>query len=103
MSDFVYTVHCQIKDDNKIDEWLGWLKGGHIADVMAGGAQSAKIIQLDDEENSFQVQYIFANRETFERYEREFAPALRDEGLKLFPQEDGFSYQRSTGQILGEF
>jgi hypothetical protein len=99
-----YTVQCRIEKAEKAAEWLNWLRGGHIADVLAGGAESAEIVQMDREpgeaDHVFEIRYRFASRETYEHYIAHHAPALRAEGLKRFPPEDGFSYKRSVGEFI---
>ncbi|MGE3805561.1 MAG: DUF4286 family protein [Gemmataceae bacterium] len=80
--------------------WLDWLRGGHIAEVIAGGASSAAIVALDEPARAYEVRYLFPSRDAFERYEREHAPRLRAEGLRLFPPEKGIAYKRSVGAVL---
>lgn len=100
-----YAVICSIKHDNKVSEWLEWLENGHIDDVKKGGAIDVRIIRHDpeddlSEETTLEVQYVFPDRQAFDRYVAEYAPKLRQEGLDKFPPEDGFSYSRQTGDIL---
>jgi hypothetical protein len=103
MNAVAYTVAVEFKDPSLAAEWLRWLRGGHIADVLAGGATSAEIVQMDGAISSFEVRYHFPSRETFAAYEREHAPRLRAEGLQLFPPEKGVSYRRTVGVILTSF
>jgi hypothetical protein len=98
-----YTVHCRIQTPDKAAAWLAWLKNGHLDDVIAGGAQSAEIVQIDNdgaEESIFEVRYRFESRDAYDVYIRDHAPRLRAEGLKLFPPEDGFVYSRTVGKIF---
>jgi dipeptidase E len=93
-----YTVAASFTDVNLADRWLAWLSGGHLARVIAGGAIDAEVIELDSAEGlAFEVRYHFPSREAFARYEAEFAPALREEGTRLFPPEKGVVYRRSLG------
>jgi len=103
MSELVYTVTATLPDADTAAEWLAWLRGGHVADVLAGGAAAAAIIALDPPALTYEVRYRFPSREAFDRYEREVAPRLRAEGLKRFPPERGISYRRSVGTVLEEF
>ena len=50
------------------DEWLRWLRDGHVAEVLAGGATHAKIVELDSAGagRSFEVRYRFPSREAFD-------------------------------------
>jgi hypothetical protein len=58
---------------------------------------------LDGPARSFEVRYHFPSREAFGRYEKEHAPRLRSEGLKLFPVEKGVEYKRTVGVSVAEF
>lgn len=99
MSAFHYCVQATFTDERVANEWLAWLRDGHIADVMRGGALDAEIIKIDGEALTYEVHYHFASREAFAAYERDFAPALRAEGLAKFPTSRGVSYRRATGEV----
>jgi hypothetical protein len=103
MSSVAYTVTADFSDDAVAAEWLRWLREGHLAAVLEGGATTAEIVALDGPSLSYEVRYRFPSREAFVRYEREFAPDLRAEGLRLFPPERGVSYRRSVGVVLDSF
>ena len=99
MNQITYTVRCRISDPAKAEQWLAWLKHGHIADVMKGGALSGQIVKMD-EANVYEVRYVFDSRASFDRYLKEFAPALREEGIRLFPPGADFEYSRTVGEVL---
>ena len=101
MSGIAYTVKCTSADEEKTAAWLAWLRGGHMQEVIASGASSAEIIRIDGTPGTYEVRYIFPDRRTYDSYIREHAPRLRADGLKRFPPEDGFSYDRTTGEIIG--
>ena len=82
-------------------DWIAWLDSEHLADVLQGGATSATVIQYDGASRC-DVRYIFPNRESFDRYEDEIAPALRADGLKRFPLTLGLEYSRSTATVVAE-
>jgi dipeptidase E len=95
-----YTVTVTFTDPALAESWLAWLRGGHLAAVLAGGAEHAEIVEQDAVQGrAFEVRYRFASRKALEAYERDRAPALRAEGLRLFPPEKGVTYQRSTGTV----
>lgn len=98
MPEISYTVSVTFPDDSLVESWLRWLRQGHIEDVLAGGATHAEIVAMDAPPRAFEVRYRFPSREAFECYEREHAPRLRAEGLKLFPVERGITYRRSVGE-----
>ena len=69
---FSYTVYTTFSDPQLADQWLRWLRGGHIAEVMKGGASDAEIIELDPASDgppgrtrAFEVRYHFPSRESF--------------------------------------
>jgi Domain of unknown function (DUF4286) len=94
-----YTVSARFEDHKTAKEWLQWLMDGHVAEVLATGAIAAEVVELDGPGPCFEVRYRFPTREVFERYEREFAPQLRTEGLRRFPSTKGIQYQRTVGVI----
>lgn len=105
MGEIAYTVSATIADPEKAQEWLSWLRGGHIAEVLKGGATEAVIVRLDPEADAggavtYEIQYKFPDRAVFESYLAHHAPRLRSEGLALFPPEAGFVYSRRIGEIL---
>lgn len=103
MAEIAYTVAVTLPDEATVQEWLRWLREGHIAEVLAGGASAAEIVALDGPGRAFEVRYHFASRAAFERYEQQFAPRLRAEGLQRFPTERGITYRRSVGIVLDRF
>jgi hypothetical protein len=102
MSAFSYMVTVTLPNEAMASAFLAWLQGGHVAEVLAGGALSAQIVSLDQPAHTFEIRYRFASRASFERYEREFAPRLRADGLQRFPTEQGVVYRRTSGVILDE-
>jgi len=100
MNEVAYTVRAVFEAEAVASEWVEWLRDGHLADVCAGGATKAEVVRLDGARIEIEVRYRFASRESFQRYEREFAPKLRAEGLQLFPTSRGVAYARALGEIL---
>ena len=95
-----YTVICSIENEDKAMEWLKWLTEDHIDDVKRGGAISASVVKMDDDNITYEIRYYFADRKSFDSYLKNYAPSLREEGLKLFPEKEGFTYSRTIGEIL---
>lgn len=82
---FVYVVRLAMKGPEEAARMLEWLEGGHCREVCEGGAADAEVILLEGSEGqTIEVRYGFADRAAFERYERDHAPRLRDEGVALF-------------------
>jgi hypothetical protein len=103
MPEVAYTVAVTFPDDLLLEAWLNWLRSGHVADVLAGGATAAAIVALDAPARTCEVRHRFPSRDAFERYEREHAPRLRAEGLERFPVERGVQYRRSVGEVLADW
>jgi isopentenyldiphosphate isomerase len=95
---YVYCVTVTFTDHAVADEWLKWLDHGHIAECLAAcGALDADVVALDGSPLTYEVRYHYPSRHAFAVYERDHAPRLRAEGLRLFPIERGVTYRRSTG------
>ncbi|MBY0229475.1 MAG: dipeptidase PepE [Gemmataceae bacterium] len=92
-----YTVTVTIGDPAPEAEWLAWMRGKHLADVRAAGADAAELVGLEG--RRWEARYRFSSREAFAAYERDHAPRLRAEGLARFPAERGFAYARTLGDI----
>lgn len=105
MSAVAYTVIATFPDIQTASEYIRWLESGHCELVIAGGAESAIIVRIQEPAHPVQVEtrYIFASREAFETYLREAAPALRAEGLARFGPERGITMERRVGQVLATF
>jgi hypothetical protein len=103
VGEVAYTVAVTFTDRGLADAWLRWLRGGHVAEVLAGGAAAAEVVALDGPDTAYEVRYRFPSRAAFDRYEREHAPRLRAEGLRLFPADRGVGYRRAVGVITDRF
>ena len=95
-----YTVRAAFQHAATANEWVNWLQTSHCQEVLDSGALSYEILALDSEEQTFEVRYIFANRNAFATYENDHAERLRADGLERFPTARGIAYTRSTGYLL---
>lgn len=95
----VYVVRAEFVDADAAADWLAWLQGGHVGDVLAAGAQGAEIVQLDTPPLCYEVRYRFASRTAFDAYEHDHAPRLRAEGSTRFPPST-VGYSRSSGAVI---
>jgi hypothetical protein len=97
-----YTVRCRFENAGPglPEQWVKWLTDHHLAGVIAAGATSAEIIEMDAEVPTFEVRYSFASRTDWEHYLHHHAPRLRAEGLQRFPPELGLVYERSVGRLI---
>lgn len=100
-----YTVHAEFDSLDVASEWVRWLQDGHLAEVLQGGATRAAVVRLEPVEGHqlrFEARYRFPSMQVFQRYEKEFAPKLRAEGLAKFPPGRGVRMTRSLGEVLTE-
>lgn len=99
MGRIVYSVVATLPDPRMLDEYVAWLTGGHVDGVIEGGALSGEVVRLDGEGLRVESRYVFADRAAFERYEREFAPALRADGAARFGNA-GVVFERRVGEVM---
>ncbi|MEZ6242820.1 MAG: DUF4286 family protein [Phycisphaerales bacterium] len=101
MPEIAYTVSARCDSERVAREFVSWLVDGHLAGVIRGGASAAEILMLDPGAGGTQVEvrYRFSDRASFERYEREAAPALRAEGVQRFAPGSGITLSRTVGEI----
>ncbi len=98
-----YTVTVTLPDEATADRFMAWLRNGHIAEVIAGGATSATICRVDGDTITYDIAYRFPSRAAFATYERDHAPRLREEGRTLFPPAAGIVYQRTVAAVVAQF
>ena len=84
----VYSVTISVENDIH-DQWLDWMLGTHLPQVMATGcfASYRMLLMLDEEAGqgtTYNLQYTAPDMVTYQRYAAEFAPALQAETKKLF-------------------
>lgn len=85
----IYNVTCNIEPEMET-EWLGWMLGTHIPEVMATGCfTSYKIMRLltkaeGDAGLNFAIQYTAHKIEDYDRYQTEFGPGLRQKTLERY-------------------
>jgi phosphoribosylamine-glycine ligase len=84
----IYNVTTNIHESVH-EKWMIWMQHKHIPEMLATGKfSSAKMARVLIEEEmggvTYSVQYATDGRETLQKYYQEDAPALREEGVKLF-------------------
>lgn len=110
MAPIRYTVFAHCPDQATADDFIAWLAHSHVAQVIAGGASEARIVQLDPETAAsateasataveIAVEYVFPSRAAFDAYQRGPAPALRAEGIALFVEGRSVRMSRTVGCI----
>lgn len=88
---YLYNVTVNLEDSIH-DEWMEWMIGKHVAEVMATGCFVAHrmlkvLTEIENNGTTYSVQYYFNAMSDFERYQDKFAPALRQEGVKKFGEK----------------
>lgn len=96
---FLYAVTAEFDSGAVADEYLQWLTGGHLRDVVKAGARHAQLVEFA-EPRRFEVHYLFDDEPAFRRYEQGPAVALRAEGLAKFPPSRGVRMARRTGRVV---
>ncbi len=86
----VYNVTVKVEHDI-LEEWLNWIEK-HMPEVVATGCfESYSFFELlepkVDDQRTFVVQYFAKNEENYQRYLSDFAPQLREDGIKKFGEK----------------
>lgn len=85
----IYNVTINIEDEIH-DEWLAWMKETHIPQVMHTGMfvdhSFSRLLSRQDDETgtTYVIQYLANDMAHYEKYIREFAPALQNETIRKF-------------------
>ena len=87
----LYNVTCNV-DEAVAEAWLFFMRTVHVPEVLATGCfERSQICQVVEEEDNdgrtYAVQYYCPDAATLDRYQREFAPALRADMERRFPQQ----------------
>ena len=106
MPAILYTVRTTCPSVQIRGRYLAWLSPNHVAQVLAGGAASVRIVLPDRAQDAapavVEAQYVFPSRKAFDTYLRDHAPALRADALKHFPAESGLTFERQVAEIATE-
>lgn len=85
---YIYNVTINVENEAH-DKWLDWMKKKHIPDMINTGKFSkAKMTRVVIEEEmggiTYSIQYTTDSKATLEKYYKEDADKLREEGNSLF-------------------
>lgn len=101
---FLYSVRSRFSNREVRAEFVAWLAGGHLADVVKAGALDAELVEFEPETEAgigdVESRYHFASRESFEAYAAGPAVALRAEGMAKFPPERGIVMTRGFARSV---
>lgn len=80
MSEIVYNVTVNVSDEIH-DEWVDWMRDVHIPEVLGTGmfvsARFMRVHALEQGGKTYATAYTAESMERYERYLKEFSPALR--------------------------
>ncbi len=101
----IYNVTTNIHESVH-DQWMIWMQHKHIPEMLATGKfSSAKMSRVLIEEEmggvTYSVQYLTNSKEMLQKYYQENAPAMREEGAKLFG--DKMLAFRTELEVVSEF
>ena len=103
---FLYSVRSTFTNAAVRAEFIAWLRGGHLADVVKAGAIDAEIVEFDADNGAIgdvETRYHFASRAAFDAYANGPAVPLRAEGAAKFPPSRGIvmtrGFARSTLRV----
>ena len=102
MTGICYMVTATLPSEAVAEEYVAWLRDGHVAQVIAGGARTGMIVRLDVEAGGLarvMTQYVFASRTAFDQYVRQHAPALGGGGLRRCGAETGGRLGGAVGEV----
>jgi hypothetical protein len=98
-----YRVEIRIQADAEA-EWLAWMRKVHIPEVVQtgcfSGCQIYKVIDSDQPEPTYVMQYRCRSLEDYRRYRDRFAPALQKKHSDRFAQR--FFASRQLLEDVGE-
>ena len=97
---YIYNVTVTI-DASIQEEWLAWMKGSHIPDVMKTGFfVENRICKLltEETETTYAIQYTFQKMDDLSEYQKSHAPRLQKEHMEKF--KDKFAAFRTILEII---
>jgi hypothetical protein len=98
---FIYNVTVNVAEAIH-DEWLKWMREKHIPDVMRTGcfvdSQMVKVLFVQDEGQTYSIQYKFSRMADIEKYQKEFATGLQAEHKHKFG--DNYTAFRTLLEIM---
>ncbi len=84
---YIYSITVSI-DKAVSNEWQQWMKNTHIPQVMATGNftdyKMCKVLNVEDEGETYSTQYSFNEMKDIEAYQKEDAPRLQADMKSLY-------------------
>ena len=76
----IYNITITV-DSEILDEWLDWMRGEHIPEVLDSGffisAVMNRVISDLENEHTYAIAYTCKNMKDFQRYQKNFAVELQ--------------------------
>lgn len=83
----IYNVTVSVEDKVHSD-WISWMLDEHLREMLGTGCflgfTFSKLHTEEEMGPTYTVQYELATQADFERYEQEYAPAMRQKGAERF-------------------
>ena len=100
----IYNVTLSVEESVK-DDWLKWIKGVHIPEVMANGfflkSQINRVIVQGDSGNTFAIAYTCDSMKDLHQYQVKFAPDLQKKHVARYG--DKVVAFRTLMEVIQEF
>jgi len=100
----IYNVTVSI-DQAVEHEWLAYMRGAHIQDVLKTGCfLECRLSRVNGEEDggcTYSVMYLAKDQETLDRYQAQYAPALQQDHSSHF--QGKFAAFRTTLNVIEAF
>ena len=101
----LYTVTATFSDPAVAQEWEDWMRNGHMQALLDCGAERAELVRWTDSPEDggaihMTAHYRFPSADVLEKYLRDHAGELREDGLAKFPTSRGIAYARRIGNVL---
>lgn len=97
-----YTVTANIGTKEVVEEYLEWLKAGHVQALIDAGALSAEINVVETEPTEgkkVDATYVFSSREALQAYFDGPAAALREDGKVRWMDTGKINFSRRIATI----
>jgi Domain of unknown function (DUF4286) len=90
MNKIIYNVTVSV-DETVHEEWLSWMKGIHVPEVLATGffenGRICRVLAHEEGGVTYAVQYVVKSMSDYERYQADFAPALQAKHIERYGQQ----------------
>jgi len=104
MSQLVYNITIAVSEEIR-DEWLEWMREVQIPKVLETGlftsARLTRVHAFERDALTYSVQYLAENRENYEEFQKEHAPAIDAKHAKRFG--DGATTFATVLEVIENF